>query len=284
MAFCTVCGAQVNGAFCNQCGTPANVPGGQPAAGQAPPPQPMSPPPMGPPPPVGMPPMQTKKTSPLVWILAIVLGLFVLGGLAAIGMGFFVYHKVKQAGIDPALMQKNPGLAVSKMITAFNPDAEVVRTDEDAGTITIRDKKTDKVFTLTFDQVKNGQFKMVAEGDDGKQATIEVGAGANSKLPSWVPTYPGSSAQGTFSVKGDGGDGEGEGGSYAFTTKDAPSKALAFYQDKAKEMGMKVNMTATGDQGGLVSATDEASKRTMTVMVGGDSNETTVNVTYAQKR
>ena len=59
---------------------------------------------------------------------------------------------------------------------------------------------------------------------------------------------------------------------------------MAFYQDKAKEMGMKVNMTATGDQGGLIAATDEASKRTMTVMVGGDSNETTVNVTYAQKR
>jgi hypothetical protein len=281
MAFCTVCGASVNGAFCNQCGTPASA-----AAGQAPaPPQPARPgqPAQAMSAPVGMPPAAPRKTSPIVWVLVIVLGLFVIGGLAVAGFTYFVFHKVKQAGIDPELIRRNPGMAVGKMIAAANPDVEVVSTDDNAGTITIRDRKTGKVVTMTFDQAKNGRFKMSAQGDDGNTATMEIGGGAG-KLPSWVPNYPGSTAQGTFSVRGDDKDGAGEGGNVTFTTKDPAAKALAFYQDKAKEMGMKINLTSTTEQGGMIIASDDDSKRSLTVVVGGDSGETTVNVTYAQKK
>ncbi len=281
MAFCTVCGAQVTGAFCNQCGTPASGA----AAGQAAPPpvrpqpamQPMTPPASGPVPVQAGP----RKTSPLVWVLVIVLGLFVLGGIAVAGFTFFVVHKVRQAGLDPDLIRRNPGLAVGKLITSVNPDVDVINTDENAGTITIRDRKTNKVVTLTFDQVKNGQFKMSATDENGK-ATMEIGGDA--KLPSWVPNYPGSEAKGTFAVKGDAGDGSGEGGNFTFTTRDSASKVLEFYQDKAKELGMKVNVTSTTDQGGMIIASDEDSKRSLTIVVGGSSGDTTVNLTYGLKR
>lgn len=278
MAFCTVCGASVNGAFCNQCGTPVSA-----VAGQAPPPPARPPQPaQAMSAPVGMPPAAPRKTSPLVWVLVIVLGLFLLGGLAFAGLTFFVFHKVRQAGIDPDLIRRNPGLAVGKMIAAANPDAEVVRTDDNAGTITIRDRKTGKIVTMTFDQAKNGRFKMSAQGDDGNTATMEIGGGAG-KLPSWVPNYPGSTAQGTFSLRGDASDGSGEGGNFTFTTKDSASKAMSFYRDKAKEMGMKVNLTSTTEQGGMIIASDDDSKRSLTVVVEGGSGDTTVNVTYAQK-
>jgi hypothetical protein len=209
-------------------------------------------------------------------------GLIVIVILCVVVFTFFVVHKVKEAGFDPELMRRNPGMAVSKMIAAANPDAEVVSTDENQGTITIRDKKTGKVVTMTFDQAKNGQFKISAQGDDGT-ATMEIGAGAG-KLPSWVPNYPGSTAQSTFNVSGVGNNGSGDGGNFTFTTKDPASKALAFYQDKAKEMGMKVNLNSTTDQGGMIIAADDDSKRTLTVVVGGGSGDTTVNVTYAQKK
>ena len=51
-------------------------------------------------------------------VVVIVVVVLIAGGL-------FVAHKVKQAGFDPELWQKNPAVAASKMITALNPDLEV---------------------------------------------------------------------------------------------------------------------------------------------------------------
>src|SRR5579862_28197 len=124
MPFCTTCGANVTGAFCNQCGTPVKAGAAQ-AASVPPNAAPMTQP--------GSPGVPVKRgTSPLVWILVAVLGLFILGFIGVVGTGFFLVHKAKQAGIDPALITRNPGLAMAKMVTAVNPDAEVVRTDDNA--------------------------------------------------------------------------------------------------------------------------------------------------------
>src|SRR5262245_59221259 len=129
MAFCTGCGADVTGKnFCISCGKP--VGSGQPASGPPPPPSYGSPaaaspamqqPVYGAPPPSG-PPMQTgpKKTSPVVWIIVGVLGFFLLVGIViSVGVGMFV-HKVKQ----------NPALAMAKLLTAANPEVEVLSADE----------------------------------------------------------------------------------------------------------------------------------------------------------
>lgn len=112
MPFCTTCGANVTGTFCSQCGTPAAS-----AAATAPPPPmpsaavppapPMPPPyaqpyaqPVPPPVAAGTPVVVVRKTSPIVWVLVIVLGLFVLGGLSVAAFVAFVAHKVHQAGIS----------------------------------------------------------------------------------------------------------------------------------------------------------------------------------------
>jgi hypothetical protein len=281
MAFCTNCGAQVTGAFCNQCGTP--VAGAAGRAQASAPPQ-MSPANMTQPPPMPMPAGPVpRKTSPLVWILVAVLGLFVLGFIGVVGTGFFLVHKARQAGIDPDLMRRNPGLAVGKLIAAANPDAEVVSTNDAAGTITVRDKKTGKVVTMTFDQAKSGGLKFSAQDENGQTANIEIGGDAN-KLPSWIPAYPGSSGQGTFSIRGNANDGSGEGGNFTFTTKDPASKVMSFYQDKAKDLGMKADLTTTADKGGMIVASDPDGTRSLTVVVGESSGETTVNVTYGRKK
>jgi len=158
MPFCTTCGANVNGAFCPQCGTPISAASAPPLPLQ----QPSMPPPYAAQPyagqPPGMAPMpSTRKTSPLVWVLVIVLGLFFLGIVSIVGFGYYVAHKVKQAGIDPDLWRRNPGLAIGKILAATNPNVEVVRSDEGAGTVTIRDKRTGKETTMTFDQARNGK-------------------------------------------------------------------------------------------------------------------------------
>jgi hypothetical protein len=97
MPFCTTCGANVTGAFCSQCGTPAS-------GAAAPTPQPAAPYPPSAAAPYAQPgvpgvPPAARKTSPIVWVLVIVLGLFLLGGVAVAGFVAFVAHRVHQAGV-----------------------------------------------------------------------------------------------------------------------------------------------------------------------------------------
>jgi len=274
MAFCTSCGATVKGAFCQNCGTPLSAASAQPpAAPPMPPPMPMSGPAPMPPPMT-----QARKTSPIVWILVILLGLFALGIVGVVGTGLFVAHKVRQVGIDPDLWRRNPGLAVGKIIAATNPDVEVLGTDDATGRIRLRDKRTGKVTSMTFDDVRNGRFSMTAEDDNGKTATLQFGGGP-ARLPDWVPNYPGSSPQMTISAN----SADTNGGNFSFTTPDAPSKVLHFYQDKAKELGLKVSLAAITETGGTMAAGDDASHRSLTVVVGG-GNQTGVNVTYGVGR
>jgi len=101
--FCQSCGAQVAGAFCAKCGARAS----QPSPPSAPPPA-YTPPPQAPqyaPPPQyaqSQPP--AAKSGSGLKILLVVLGVFGLMGVLAIGGVWFAVHKVKQAaanhGID----------------------------------------------------------------------------------------------------------------------------------------------------------------------------------------
>jgi hypothetical protein len=280
MAFCTTCGATVTGAFCNQCGTRADAAAASSSAGPsvapgqpyaAAPAQPFAAPPAQPGP---------RKTSPLVWVLVVVLGLFVLGGIGVAGFTWFVVHKVRQAGIDPDLWRRNPGLAAGKLIAATNPDLDVVRTDDNAGTITLRDRHTGKETTITFDQARQGKFTIRAQDENGKTASLEFG-GSGSKPPAWVPDYPGSHP--AYSIRGSADSGE-EGGNFTFTTDDPASKVMSFYQDKTREMGMEAKVTTTTPDGGMMVATREGDERSLTIVVGGNSSHTSVNVTYTRKR
>jgi len=84
-------------------------------------------------------------------------------------------HQARQADIDPELIRRNPGLATAKIFAAANPDADVVSTNENAGTITIRDRKTGRVVTMTFDEAKAGQFRFSAQGENGGAAAGNTG-------------------------------------------------------------------------------------------------------------
>ena len=164
MAFCQHCGARVSGKFCSVCGTPAVPAEVSPAPNTAPA-------------------LAPRKTSPVVWILVAVLGMFVLFGIAVIGGGFLLAHKAKQAGIDTELMRNNPGLATAKLLAATDPDVEVVSSDDQHGLITLRQKSTGKTVTLNLDDMKQGKFTF--NGDSP---------------PAWVPLYPNSASAGSFSA------------------------------------------------------------------------------------
>ena len=259
MAFCTSCGATVQGAFCPQCGTAVSSP-----SSQTPPPQPAYAQAAAP---AAVP--GKRRTSPWVWILVGVLGLFLLCVVGLIGFGIFV--------------ARNPGMVMGKLITAANPNAEVVSTDMGSKTMRIRDKRTGQEVTVSFDDVKNGRIRFSATGDDGQEATVEIGGGAG-QMPKWVPAYPGAKAQGNMTAKGEGAEGMGEGGMVSFTTTDPASKVIDFYSTKCKELGMNVDMSAVTNDGGTLVATDESGDRAIHVMVGGSRDNTTIALTFGRKR
>ena len=268
MPFCSKCGASVEGKFCSKCGAPAAASSSQ----AAPPPSPG---------PVVQPPVGPRKTSPLVWVLVVVLGLFLLGGLAIGGFTMFVFHKAREAGISPDLWQRNPAAATARALALANADIEILGEDDGAGTVTIRDRHTGKTTTWNLDQARHGGITISTEGANGESASVNIGSGGSHKLPSWLPAYPGASESGNFSITGSGSDGAG--GTFSFTTSDPPGQVLSFYQDKIRELKMDLHVNATTPDGGVLTGTSDDRDRTLNVIVGHDSGKTSVNVTYASK-
>jgi hypothetical protein len=251
--------------------------------------------------PGGAPPASQKSSGAkiLLWIVGIVVGLILISFASCAVLGFYAMHKVKQAGFDSDLMKKNPGLAGAKMAVALNPDTEIVSSDDNAGTIVVRDKKTGKVVSMKFDPQKkamvitdeNGKTTSLTTTGEGANASMEmkssegtmkIGSGSD-KAPDWVPVYPGSSPQSTFSAS----SGAEQTGSYTFVTKDPVDKAVAFYGDSLKSAGFAVsNMTSNSDGkvGGMVSGEDKANKRAVVVSLGTENDGTHVNVTFSIKQ
>jgi len=250
------------------------------------------------PPPPGSQPYATPpgKSNALKWILIGVGAFFLCVVLAIFGLGMFVFHKARQAGLDPDLIKRNPALAAAKLTVAANPNMEIVSADEGRQEITIRDKQNGKVMTVSFEDAKNGKFTFREDGKEavtvsGSNGTVEmksadgtVKIGGNAKLPAWVPDYPGSDPQGAFTSQSK----EGEGGTFGYKTKDASGKVMKFYQDQFQSSGLKVTSNITspnGDSsGGMLVAQDEANKHTITVIVGQDGGGSSVSVTYATNK
>lgn len=297
MAFCTKCGAQVQGPFCGSCGTPAAAgsapqPGVGPQPGGAAPPAPAPP---GSPPAASVSASAPKKTSAVVWILGGCGGLVVLAALVGGIAMYYIAHKAKQFG-------RNPALAITRMIAAANPDVDVVSTDEDKGTITVRDKKTGKTVTMNFADAQKGKFvfeqdgqkvQMEAhgEGDKGSlevkssEGTVKFQSGAGSeKLPDWLPAYPGSTPQGAFSMQNP----KETSGSFSFVTKDSIEQVMRYYEDALKKAGLKVTSNTVQQDGktslGIVTAEEAGNKRKAVVNATASPQGINVGVTFTAPR
>jgi hypothetical protein len=293
MGFCTNCGTQVDGDFCGNCGMKQ----GSPAApgGQIPSPAPEAPPSYSSTPPVNI--AAPKKRGPLFWVLSGCGALVVLAGIAVLVFFFFVYRVAKQAGLDPELMQKNPAMAVAKMMAAVNPDIEVLAVDDARGIIKVRDKKTGKTLTMNLEDVKKGKItfqddesgkvEIQAQGE-GENASINikgvdgsVTVGTNTKLPDWLPNYPGAKDIGNYGLDTK----EGNAANFYFKTDDPVEKVLSFYEEKLKAAGLEVERQ--GQELGssfMLTAKDAEEKRTATVTAGRQDNVTTVTVLFESKK
>jgi hypothetical protein len=241
------------------------------------------------------PPQPPKKgMGPLGWI-AIGCGIILVLCFIVFGVfGYFAKKKFDQ-------FSKNPAKTTAELIVRANPDLELVSEDDKAGTITVRDKKKNETVTLNFDDIKNGKFKMTTDkgtttidgstaGSDGIKVTDEkgqtatFGGGAPKDLPSWLPVYPGATAQGSMASTTN----EGRSGGFSLNTKDSIEQVASFYESKLKDAGLTVekNMMSSNDKtsGGTISGNSADKKRTAAVILSTSDTGTQAVITYEDKK
>ncbi|HZF10873.1 MAG TPA: hypothetical protein VFE33_18955 [Thermoanaerobaculia bacterium] len=232
---------------------------------------------------------------PLGWI-AIGCGVILILGL----IGFGIVGYLAKKGIDK--FAKNPAKTAAELMVRANPDLEMVSTDDKAGTMTVRDKKTNKTATLNFEDIKNGKFQVTTDQGtttidgsgatsggsvkvtDEKGQTATFGGGTPQNLPSWLPTYPGATAQVATTATTN----EGRSGGFSISTKDSVEKVANYYEAQFKAAGLTVEkqMMSSNDKtsGGTVSGHSDDKKRTAAVILSMDDNGTQGIISYEEKK
>jgi hypothetical protein len=265
-----------------------------PTIGNQPPvPPPPQPPAYQPPPPPGTPVPEKKKMGPLAWILIGCLGLFVVGGILFAALGYFAFNKAKDVVGEFA---ENPVRESVEAMVRLNPDLELVSTDDQAQTMTIRNTSTGEVATFDWSDIQNGEFRWEA---DGEQYTVDTSEAAEGRLevrdesgqgvfalgsgevPDWFPEYPGAIEVNVLvSATQDGQDST----IWTFQSSDKVADVLGFYEQRLGADGWEVSKTESSaggiDQGSVDAKQEQGARSVNLVASTTDANVTQVMVTY----
>jgi hypothetical protein len=238
-----------------------------------------------------------KGMSPLAWVGIGCLVILILGGIALGVMGMIAKRAVDK-------FSKNPGMTTAELMVRANPDLELVSKNEDKNTITVKDKKTGEVSTFgvdkdgkfniksnkgtaTFDASSGNGVSIKSTDEKGQVSTFNAGGGGTQKLPSWLPSYPGATVQGTMDTTND----EGHSAAFTVTTKDDSAKVLDYYEAQLKSAGLKAEKTTfntssngTSQTGGTVSGKSDDGKREASVIVSTSAEGTQALVSFTEKK
>lgn len=242
-----------------------------------------------------------KKSGVLGWILLGCLGLALIFGILAVSCGLFVFNKGKQAVQE---FEKNPAKAAAETMVKLNPELELVDSDDEAETLTIRNKKTGEEFTADWSKIREGKLSFESDGkeltfdaegaadggggvvrmtDESGEETVMVAGGDAGSVPEWFPGYPGASAVvSTYSTK----TADEETGLFTFTTTDPVGDVMDYYRRSLDDLGFELSestYTSGGVQGGSLSGQD-ADGRTVAVSISRQGEETQIGVSYTVPR
>ena len=223
----------------------------------------------------------------LIAVLVLVIGL-VTGGA-------FLFKKAKEAGFDPELARRNPGLAAAKMVVAANPELELKGVDEKEGTLTIRNKETGETVTVNFKDIEQGKLsfktdegELTFRGDEsggrveirdeqGQTQTMGFGVeAAGAKIPEWIPRYPGKMTV-TFTMSESG----EQAGQFAIEMTGDLEDARDFYVSELEGQGFSVDLSSmTFGEARMfsITATSEDAGRVLSVAIQDmDGKKTIIN-------
>ena len=98
--------------------------------------------------------------------------------------------------------------------------------------------------------------------------------------PSWIPPYPGGSAQSVAPTRTD----QGMQNVITFETKDPAETVLDFYQKKLMDAGIRMEARGGGEYGGILSAKDESGKRRVMIDIRAGTPTSQVTITTVTAR
>jgi hypothetical protein len=240
--------------------------------------------------PPGAPPPQKKGLPALAWIAIGCGALIVLAGIAFTLVGYFAVSKMKDVATD---FEDNPTKAAAELVVRMNPDLEMVESDEDAGTITVREKSSGKVLTLNYEDIEEGRISFESEegrveisgqaqGDEGVMTITtdegETRIGAGGEIPDWVPAHPATtSRKSLMRTSGP----EGETGHVAFTVDASSSDVAAFYKEELEGAGYTVTVASYSSGEGSVSVvTGQKDDGTISASITDKDGRSEVTVQY----
>lgn len=234
-------------------------------------------------------PVQGKKGLPvLAWIAIGCGGIVVLGGIAFMILGWLAVNKMKDVASE---FEDNPTKAAAEMIVGMNPDLEMVESDEDAGTVTIREKSSGKVVTFDYQDIKEGRFSFESEDGrievtgqgDGDEGVVnittgegETRIGGGGEIPDWVPAHPDTTSRKSLMHSS---GATGDTGHAAFTVDDDAGEVVAFYKEAFEQEGYAVSVVEGSSAQGsitMVSGQKDGANMTASVTDKGDTSEVVV--------
>ncbi len=244
--------------------------------------------------------VQAKKGLPVwAWVGIGCGALMIVVLIVVMAAGFFVANKVKDVAGD---FEDNPAMATARMIVKLNPELEEVSADEDAGTITVRNKKTGEEITVNFEDIEEGRFSFTTdEGEvkidaselkDSGSMTItndeggvvfSTGGELSKDVEAWVPIYPGCEPVNRHSMRTE----EEQTGGFELETTATVAEALEFYRSALEGQGYEVTVntfTQDDSEGGMVNANHGGQGRSVVAIFNSEGGgPTKIVVSYSDK-
>jgi len=228
--------------------------------------------------------------------------LIVIGVVSVLFMGscaacvWYVGSVVSDVAED---FEANPAKATAELAVRMNPDLELVDSDDEAGTITVRSSGTGEEITVDFSEIAAGNFSFTTDegevsvrADEGgvtataaDGAVTSLGRATLDDLQDWVLRYPGADyAGGNVVVDTDG----LSVGAFVLLTDDSATDVFAYYEEHLRAAGYKVTRQTTGEgvsggASGILMGRLESSGRTFNVIVSEQDGRTHINTQFQDR-
>lgn len=215
-----------------------------------------------------------KKGLPVIaWVGIGCGGLILLAIIGMIAVGAMTYRLAKKV-ID------NPAKASAEFALKANKDLEKVSENDQSGEVTFRVKSTGEVMTLKYDDLVKGRFTV--KDKEGK--ITQLGMGDVSKVPAWVPRYPGAADEASVMQSEDASQITGI---MTFTNKDSATALENFFRNEAEKLSLTSSSRSSMDIQGTqtLSLQYSGDKRELTVTAYNKSGDpVNVQVVYTEKK
>jgi hypothetical protein len=222
--------------------------------------------------------------------------LMILVAVVTMVGGYIVANKAKDTIAE---FEENPAGTIARGIIKASPDLEQVSSDDEAGTITVRNTKTGEVITVNYDEITEGKLsfttdegEITVDASEAKESgTIKVtdeqggvvfatGEAVSDDIPEWVPIFPGGEPKNRHGMRTK----EQITGGFEVETSASVEEVMRFYQEALESAGFEVKTNAythAENQGGMVNGDNDDEDRNVVAIIHSEGDGiTSIVMTY----